>query len=54
MHIRTLKSVFTLLEFRNARILLVVFTERGDTARIISAREATTREQKYDEANQIY
>jgi uncharacterized DUF497 family protein len=37
-----------------ARILFVVFTERGDAARIISAREATTREQKHYETNQIY
>jgi uncharacterized protein len=39
---------------QRAQVLFVVFTERGDNARIISAREATTHEQKHYEANQLY
>ena len=31
------------------RVLVVVFTERGDSIRIISAREATRRERKWYE-----
>jgi uncharacterized protein len=40
-------------ESRRGRLLVVVFTERGDKLRIISARIATRRERKnYEEGGQ--
>jgi uncharacterized DUF497 family protein len=43
----------TLGESHRRRLLVVVFTERGDKIRIISARVATRRERKdYEEGTQ--
>jgi uncharacterized protein len=35
----------------NARLLVIVHTERGDCIRIISARKATNKERTYYESN---
>ena len=36
---------------KQGRLLVVTFTERGDTIRIITAREATTKERRHYETN---
>ncbi len=38
---------------KNFRLLVVSFTERGETVRIISCRKATTKERKSYEENYI-
>jgi uncharacterized DUF497 family protein len=40
----------TIGESRQARLLMVAHTERGDNIRIISAREATRQERQFYEA----
>jgi uncharacterized DUF497 family protein len=44
------EHVHSLVMSRNARVLLVVTTERGSRTRIVTAREATPHEQRIYEA----
>jgi uncharacterized DUF497 family protein len=49
LHSEEQDRFITLGESHGRRLLVVVFTERGDKIRIISARVATRRERKDDE-----
>jgi uncharacterized protein len=51
-HSESEQRFLTIGESARRRVLVVAHTEEGDTIRIISAREATRREQRFYEENQ--
>lgn len=52
-HSKSEQRFLTIGETPRRRVLVVAHTEEGDTIRIISAREATQREKRFYEENEM-